>query len=105
MGLSWRNFAILFSAVQLVEDVNHQRELFLVNYTEIGNGHGVAAELQMEHEQFAAESLVSNCIIGARDFKFKPRAPWTAFVPVQIAVYTQKIITRIQDTVDQTENS
>ena len=45
--------------MQLVEDVNHQRELFLVNYTEIGNGHGVAAELQMEHEQFAAESLVS----------------------------------------------
>ncbi|KAK2189418.1 hypothetical protein NP493_107g06017 [Ridgeia piscesae] len=42
---------------KLVEDVNHQRELFLVNYTEIGNGHGVAAELQMEHEQFAAESL------------------------------------------------
>ena len=28
----------------------------------------------MEHEQFAAESLVSNCIIGARDFKFKPHA-------------------------------
>ena len=59
LGLNCLYEPFHFSAVQLVEDVNHQRELFLVNYTEIGNGHGVAAELQMEHEQFAAESLVS----------------------------------------------
>ena len=43
----------------MFEWINHNRELFLVNYTEIGNSHQMAVELEREHSQFANTAVVS----------------------------------------------
>ena len=43
---------------QMFEWIIHNRELFLVNYTEIGRNHGMAAEMQAEHSHFAMNSMV-----------------------------------------------
>jgi len=43
----------------MFEWIGHNRELFLVNYTEIGNSHQMAVELEAEHSQFANSAVVS----------------------------------------------
>ncbi|KAK3082880.1 hypothetical protein FSP39_007833 [Pinctada imbricata] len=37
--------------------IGHNRDLFLVNYTEIGNSHQMAVELESEHAQFANSAV------------------------------------------------
>ena len=47
----------------MFEWIGHNRELFLVNYTEIGNSHDMATELQNEHSHFAMNSMVSSAFL------------------------------------------
>ena len=42
----------------MFEWISHNRELFLVNYTEIGSTHEMATGLQNEHSHFAMNSMV-----------------------------------------------
>ena len=39
--------------------IYHNRDMFLVNYTEIGMSHQFAIELENEHSQFANSAVVS----------------------------------------------
>lgn len=43
---------------QMFEWISHNRDLFLVNYTEIGTCHQMAVELESEHCQFATSAEV-----------------------------------------------
>ena len=45
--------------MQMFEWISHNRDLFLVNYTEIGTRHQMAVELESEHCQFATSAEVS----------------------------------------------
>ena len=38
--------------------ISHNRDLFLVNYTEVGTTHQFAVELENEHSQFATSAVV-----------------------------------------------
>ena len=49
----------------MFEWISHNRELFLVNYTQIGHNHKMSQELQTEHGQFAVNSMVSCMSITA----------------------------------------
>lgn len=42
----------------MFEWISHNRDLFLVNYTEIGTCHQMAVELESEHCQFATSAEV-----------------------------------------------
>ncbi|KAJ8320620.1 hypothetical protein KUTeg_002207 [Tegillarca granosa] len=42
---------------EMFEWISHNRDLFLVNYTEIGNSHQMAVELETEHSQFANSAV------------------------------------------------
>ena len=42
----------------MFEWIVHNRELFLVNYTEIGSGYQDAVELQGEHQHFTMNAMV-----------------------------------------------
>ena len=42
---------------KMSEWISHNRELFLVNYTQIGNSHEMASELQTEHNVFSQRSM------------------------------------------------
>ena len=44
--------------------IANNRDLFLVNYTEIGNSHQMAVELNSEHTQFANSAVVSVALLG-----------------------------------------
>ena len=44
--------------LQMFEWISHNRDLFLVNYTEIGTCHQMAVELESEHCQFATSAEV-----------------------------------------------
>ena len=48
---------------KMFEWIGHNRELFLVNYTQIGHNHKIALELQTEHGQFAVNSMVRWAIL------------------------------------------
>lgn len=43
--------------------IANNRDLFLVNYTEIGNSHQMAVELNSEHTQFANSAVVCICYL------------------------------------------
>ncbi len=43
----------------MFEWISHNRELFLVNYTEVGSSHQNACALQEEHSHFTQNSMVS----------------------------------------------
>lgn len=45
--------------MQMFEWLDHQRELFLLNHTNLGSNRQVAVELQDEHNQFVAQSMVN----------------------------------------------
>jgi hypothetical protein len=47
----------------MFEWISHNRDLFLVNYTEIGTCHQMAVELESEHCQFATSAEVGVVII------------------------------------------
>ena len=47
----------------MFEWIGHNRELFLVNYTDIGTGYNVAEELQNEHSQFTMNSMVRSPLL------------------------------------------
>ncbi|XP_021366305.1 triple functional domain protein-like isoform X1 [Mizuhopecten yessoensis] len=42
---------------KMFEWISHNKELFLVNYTEIGTSHQMAVELETEHSQFANSAV------------------------------------------------
>ena len=47
--------------LQMFDWISHNRDLFLVNYTEVGGTHKEAEELQAEHSHFAMNSMVGIC--------------------------------------------
>ena len=49
--------------LQMFEWISHNRDLFLVNYTEIGTCHRMAVELESEHCQFATSAEVSGILL------------------------------------------
>ena len=51
--------------LQMFEWISHNRDLFLVNYTEIGTCHQMAVELESEHGQFATSAEVCTYDPGA----------------------------------------
>ena len=51
-------FGVLFFLMQMTEWLEHNQQLFLVNHTDIGTSAQMASELQEEHHQFAAQSMV-----------------------------------------------
>lgn len=42
--------------------IMHNKGLFLAGYTEIGNNHPHAVELQTQHKHFAMNCMVSNAV-------------------------------------------
>ena len=54
------NLHEFFICLQMFEWISHNRDLFLVNYTEIGTCHQMAGELESEHCQFATSAEVCN---------------------------------------------
>ncbi len=57
------NILISFLSIfQMFEWISHNRDLFLVNYTEIGDSQKLAVELSTEHQGFAAHAMVSSQI-------------------------------------------
>lgn len=38
--------------------IGHNKDMFLVHYTEIGHSHQMAVELEAEHSQFANSAVV-----------------------------------------------
>ena len=49
----------LLSTFQMFNWICHNRDMFLVNYTEIGMSQKFAVELENEHSQFANSAVVS----------------------------------------------
>lgn len=47
----------------MFEWISHNRDMFLINYTEIGPTHQMALDLDQEHSQFAASAMVSHIVI------------------------------------------
>ncbi|CAE1271123.1 Kalirin,Triple functional domain protein [Acanthosepion pharaonis] len=45
-------------AEKMFEWISHNRDMFLINYTEIGPTHQMALDLDQEHSQFAASAMV-----------------------------------------------
>ena len=48
----------------MIDSIGHKKDLFLVNYIEIGNSHAMSSELLMEHSQFADECMVGRARVG-----------------------------------------
>lgn len=52
---------------QMFEWICHNRDVFLMNYVEIGHSYQLAKELQEEHNHFTMSSMVCNIYL----FKFQ----------------------------------
>lgn len=51
--------SLSFPVLQMFDWIMHNKGLFLAGYTEIGNNHPHAIELQTQHNHFAM-----NCMVG-----------------------------------------
>ena len=53
---------VIISCFQMFNWICHNRDMFLVNYTEIGMSQKFAVELENEHSQFANSAVVRDLI-------------------------------------------
>lgn len=59
MCAGWLTVAVLsFPVLQMFDWIMHNKGLFLAGYTEIGNNHPHAMELQTQHNHFAMNCMV-----------------------------------------------
>lgn len=66
MCACWLTVAVLsFPVLQMFDWIMHNKGLFLAGYTEIGNNHPHAMELQTQHNHFAMNCMVRHTEGGA----------------------------------------
>lgn len=73
-----------FPVLQMFDWIMHNKGLFLAGYTEIGNNHPHAMELQTQHNHFAMNCMVRLSAEGGK--LFHPLGVSLLYLPIASAV-------------------